>query len=179
MRPATWLLSAIGACAIGCSRPAPPPAPTPAAPAPPPELTVADAAPVALPEPEPPEEPLRPDAAAETVTIKLVAEERKQAHVFWGRKDLGVAPLELTRPRGSGPMDLLVVANGYLPLHTRVFTDRNETLALRVYDRAEAARLPGYSPNESSPEAGKTTTSKTSAKTAAKPASGAARWPQR
>jgi hypothetical protein len=156
------LLLTIGAAAIGCSRPAP--APAPAAPAAPIVVGAVmdaggDAALVASPEPEPepPEPAVRPDAGAETVTIKLVADERKKAHVFWGRKELGVAPLEVTRPRGSGPMDLLVIADGYLPLHTRVFTDRNETLALRVFDRAEAARLPGYSAAESSPESSKTT----------------------
>jgi len=85
-----------------------------------------------------------PATGGPEVTIKLVAEAAKKAHVFWGRKDLGVAPLEIRRPRASGPLDLLVVAPGYLPLHTRAFTERDETLALRLYD-AEAARgLLGY-----------------------------------
>ena len=35
-----------------------------------------------------------------TVTLKLVADTRRQAHVFWGRKDLGLAPLDVTRPSG-------------------------------------------------------------------------------
>ena len=67
-----------------------------------------------LPEPEPPMEAPRPDAAPEMVTIKLLADQRAQAHVFWGRKELGIAPLEVMRPRGSGPLDLLVLAEGYL-----------------------------------------------------------------
>ena len=45
-------------------------------------------------------------ADADTVTIKLIADARRQAHVYWGRKDLGVAPLEIVRPRGSAPLDL-------------------------------------------------------------------------
>ena len=81
-----------------------------------------------------------------TVRIKLVADARRQAHVFWGRKDLGVAPLELTRPRGSAPLDLTIQAPDCLPLHTRVFTDRDDTLSLRLYTDREAAALPGYSP---------------------------------
>jgi hypothetical protein len=95
-------------------------------------------------EPPPVEEDLPgPPASTETVSIKLVADARRQAHVFWGRKDLGLAPLEVTRPRGSGPLDLLVVAPGTLPLHTRVFTDRSETLALRLYSEKEATGLLG------------------------------------
>jgi hypothetical protein len=64
--------------------------------------------------------------------------------VFWGRKDLGLAPLELTRPRGSGPLDLIVVAPGALTLHTRVFTDRDDKLALRLYSESEAPSMLGY-----------------------------------
>jgi hypothetical protein len=94
-------------------------------------------------EPEPEPAP----ASAKTVTIKLIADARRQARVTWGRKDLGMAPLEIVRPRGSAPLDLLIVAPGCLPLHTRVFTDRNDTLALRLYTEREAAVLPGFSSN--------------------------------
>ena len=85
-------------------------------------------------------------ADAGTVKIKLLADARRQAHVFWGRKDLGVAPVEIVRPRGSAPMDLTIQAPDCLPLHTRVFTDRDDTLSLRLYTEREAAGLPGYSP---------------------------------
>jgi hypothetical protein len=78
------------------------------------------------------------------VTIKLVVDARWKAHVFWGRKDLGVAPLEFQRPRGSGPVDLLIVADQALPLHTRVFTDRDNSLAVRLYGENDAAGLLGY-----------------------------------
>ena len=86
-----------------------------------------------------------------TVKIKLVADARRQAHVFLGRKDLGVAPLELTRPRGSAPLDLTIQAPDCLPLHTRVFTDRDDTLSLRLYTEREASALPGYSPTVNKP----------------------------
>jgi len=86
----------------------------------------------------------RPDGG--TVRTKLSAEARRQAHVFWGRKDLGVAPLEIVRPRGSAPLDLTIQAPGCLPLHTRVFTDRDDTLSLRLYTERDAIGLPGYSP---------------------------------
>jgi hypothetical protein len=143
-RAALLLLVAIVACTGAPARPpgavadagaaASPPAA--AAPAPPPPLPD-DLEPA--PEPAP--------ASAETVTIKLIADARRQARVTWGRKDLGTAPLEIVRPRGSAPLDLLIVAPGYLPLHTRVFTDRNDTLALRLYTEREAAALPGFSSN--------------------------------
>lgn len=107
-------------------------------------------------DPAPPDD--RTDAG--TVTIKLVAEARRQAHVFWGRKDLGVAPLELTRPRGSAPLDLTIQAPDCLPLHTRVFTDRDDTLSLRLYTDREAAALPGYSASSTVNKA-PTTTAKT------------------
>jgi len=95
-----------------------------------------------LPDEEP--EPLAPDPRRGEVTIKLLADGNRKAHVFWGRKDFGAAPLEIRRPRGSGPMDLTVLAPGALPLHTRVFTDKDETLSLRIYDEDSARGLLGY-----------------------------------
>ena len=84
-----------------------------------------------------------PDAG--TVRIKLLADPRRQAHVIWGRKDLGVAPIEIVRPRGSAPLDLTILAPDCLPFHTRAFTDRDDTLSLRLYTEREASGLPGYS----------------------------------
>jgi len=81
---------------------------------------------------------------SETVTIKILAEPRRQARVFWGRKDLGVAPLDVQRPRNSGPLELLVLAPNCLPLHTRVFTDRDDKLWLRLYTKEEAPQVLGY-----------------------------------
>src|SRR3954470_16054649 len=91
----------------------------------------------------PPESP-DPHPDAGTVSIKLIVDQKKKARVYWGRKDLGLAPLELQRPRNSGPLDLVVVAPGYLPLHTRVFTDRDDKLALRLYSESEAPSILGY-----------------------------------
>jgi len=36
------------------------------------------------------------------------------------------------------------VAPGYLPLHTRVFTDRDDVLSLRLYDENAAGGLLGH-----------------------------------
>jgi hypothetical protein len=84
------------------------------------------------------------DPRSQTVTIKLLVDAKRKAHVFWGRKDLGELPLELQRPRDSGPMDLIVSAPGFLPLHTRVFTDRDDKLFLRLFSLQEAPQMLGY-----------------------------------
>ena len=129
------------AIAAGCgaaNRSPSPPAPAqhearPAAPTP--DLPLSDEAP----------EPLVSGSAdGPQVTLKLLADANRKAHVFWGRKDLGVAPLEIRRPRGSGPLDLLFVAPGFLPLHTRAFTDHDETLSVRLYDEEAASSLLGH-----------------------------------
>jgi hypothetical protein len=126
----------------GCRGPgraaSPPPPAAPAASAPAaavPELPLSD---------EGPEPPAPGSPADPQVTLKLLADANRKAHVFWGRKDLGVAPLEIRRPRGSGPLDLLFVAPGFLPLHTRAFTDHDETLSVRLYDEAAASSLLGH-----------------------------------
>ena len=141
-----FALTTTFAIAAGCgaaNRSPSPPAPavgreaTPAAPAP--DLPLSDEA------PEPVVTGSAPGSVAgPQVTVKLVADANRKAHVFWGRKDLGVAPLEIRRPRGSGPLDLLFVAPGFLPLHTRAFTDHDETLSVRLYDEESAASLLGH-----------------------------------
>jgi hypothetical protein len=129
------------AIAVGCGSPGPSSrAPEPAravVPAPSPEADLA------LPD-EAPERAAPGAAGGPEVTIKLLADANRKAHVFWGRKDLGVAPLEIRRPRGSGPLDLLFVAPGFLPLHTRAFTDHDETLSVRLYDEEAASSLLGH-----------------------------------
>jgi nucleoid-associated protein YgaU len=144
----------IGFAASACSSRGSAPDGAPAAPA----QVAAPAPPDAAPPAAARFDDLEPAAASEradagTVTIKLLADARRQARVFWGRKDLGVAPLEIVRPRGSGPLDLIVQAPGYLPLHTRVFTDRDDTLSLRLYTDVEATGLPGFSPAAAAPTA--------------------------
>jgi hypothetical protein len=88
------------------------------------------------------------DPWSDTIKVKVVVAERRQAHVFWGRKDFGVAPLEIERPRNSGPLDLVVIAPGYLPYHARAFTDRDDTISVHLYSAAEAPQLLGYRASE-------------------------------
>ena len=140
LRRAALVLALVvsGACRRAPSKVAPAPVEVAAAPPAPAASTVA-----------PPDEDLVGEApesnpTSETVTIKLVADPARKARVSWGRKDLGFAPLELQRPRGSGPLDLIVVAPGALTLHTRVYTDRDDKLALRLYAESDAPNVLGY-----------------------------------
>jgi hypothetical protein len=115
-----------------------------------PGATETAVAPVPEPKPET-EAPLEVEAresnpSSEKVTIKLTVWP-VDANVFWGNKNLGVAgkqPLEIERPRGSGPVDLVARAPGYLPFHTRVFTDRDERLTVRLVRIEDAPQLLGY-----------------------------------
>ncbi|MEA2699355.1 MAG: hypothetical protein QOI66_3626 [Myxococcales bacterium] len=164
------LLSLSLSSAAGACRRTPPPSPPPAkAIAPPAPITVVDAAPLTVaasapsivapgvatvPAPSVGDETLvaeerDPDPRSATVTIKVIVDRRRKAHVFWGRKDLGEAPLDLQRPRDSGPVDLVVTAPGYLPLHTRAFTDRDDKLFLRLFPAQEAPQMLGYTPTDS------------------------------
>ena len=109
----------LGFAAVAACRRAPreaPPAPETGAPS---AVTGPAAASVAPPPDDLVVEPPESNPTSETVSIKLTADPARKARVFWGRKDLGLAPLELKRPRGSGPVDLVVVAPGALTLHTR------------------------------------------------------------
>ena len=84
------------------------------------------------------------DPGSGTVTVRLAVEPRRPVHVFWGAKDLGLAPLEIQRPRGSGPMDLILRSPGFLTVHTRAFTDRDDRITVRLVPETEAPRMLGY-----------------------------------
>lgn len=84
------------------------------------------------------------DPRSETVTIKVVTDSPKGAQVYWGPKDLGPTPLEILRPRSSGPLDLILRAPGYLTLHTRAFTDRDDRIAVHLIPETDAPRMLGY-----------------------------------
>jgi hypothetical protein len=67
------------------------------------------------------------------VKIKIVVRSNPpKANVFWGKKPLGPTPVTLERPRDSGPVDLIVRADGYFPLHTRAYTFRNDGVWVKL-----------------------------------------------
>jgi hypothetical protein len=145
-RGAAWTVAAAIAVAAACRR-APAPeslrASTPPAPASP-----LAASPPADDEGALLEEAPERDPHSETVTIKLSADPARKAHIYWGRKDLGLAPLEVTRPRDSGPLDLTIITPGALTLHTRVFTDRDDRLSLHLVAEGDAPSVFGYRPDD-------------------------------
>jgi hypothetical protein len=86
---------------------------------------------------------------SESVTLKLSVSPPVKALVLYGAKQMahlepGKMDAEITRPRGSGPLDLDIKAEGYLPHHTRLYADRNDRLSVRLYRPEEAPNLFGY-----------------------------------
>ena len=86
---------------------------------------------------------------SETVNLKLSVTPPVKALVTWGAKQVahlapGTMETELSRPRGSGPVDLEIKAEGFMPYHTRLYADRNDRINVRLYRLEEASGLLGY-----------------------------------
>ncbi|MDB4965586.1 MAG: hypothetical protein JWN44_1275 [Myxococcales bacterium] len=65
--------------------------------------------------------------------IKIIVRSNPpKATVFWGKKNLGITPVTLERPRDSGPVDLIVRNDGYFPIHTRAYTFRNDGFTVKM-----------------------------------------------
>jgi hypothetical protein len=71
-----------------------------------------------------------------------------QATVTWGKKRLGIIkpkyPLIIERPRDSGPLDVVVHAEGCLPVHSRVYTFTDTVLSVKVTPPDKKNTLFGY-----------------------------------
>lgn len=96
------------------------------------------------------------DPASKTVKLRLdVAPRSARPVVWWGKQKLGEAPLTIERPRRSGPLNLVIRAEGYLDHHTRLFTDRDDRLAVVLVRPNEAAGMLGFKrkPGTASPPA--------------------------
>jgi hypothetical protein len=78
--------------------------------------------------------------------------------IFWGRKPpLGIIktakkPLVIERPRDSGPMDVVIRAEGYLPVHTRAYTFNDAKIFVKLTKIEDKKTLFGY--REELPDAG-------------------------
>ena len=100
----------------------------------------ADAAKAATDEPAP--------AKPETVHISVLTVPPRKAQVRWGKKLLGTIPvpraLVVERPRDSGPMDLVIRAGGFLPVHTRAYTFSDSLVAAKLTPPAEKSTIFGY-----------------------------------
>ena len=73
---------------------------------------------------------------------------KKKEMVFWGKKKLGAigahAPLIVQRPRDSGPLDVVVRADGCVPVQTRAYTFEDSKIAVKVTPNDEKNTLLGY-----------------------------------
>jgi hypothetical protein len=129
-RASKWALAAValvssGAVAVRAQTPAPTPAAAAGAP---------PAAPVAPP-------------ATVKITI-LTVPSQKGVQVMWGKKRLGVIaphqPLILQRPRDSGPLDLIIKCDGFVPVQTRAYTFGDTKLAVKLTPLDQKNTLLGY-----------------------------------
>lgn len=83
------------------------------------------------------------------VRIIIQTNPPEKAVVFWGRKPLGYIrgpkrPLIVDRPRDSGPLDIIVRAQGFLPVHTRAYTFTDTRLTVKLTPVTEKSKLFGY-----------------------------------
>jgi len=90
-------------------------------------------------------------AAAPPANVKIVFTinpSTKKAMVFWGKKRLGIiaphAPLIVQRPRDSGPLDVVVKSDGYVPVQTRAYTFADTKLAVKLTPVDQKNTLLGY-----------------------------------
>jgi hypothetical protein len=102
-----------------------------------------DAAPPAAAAPPAPKQ-----QSANVRIVFTVLPSSKKAMVFWGKKKLGPiaphAPLIIQRPRDSGPLDVVVRADGCVPVQTRAYTFEDSKVAVKVTPNDEKNTLLGY-----------------------------------
>ncbi len=114
--------------------------------------------------------PIPPGKEAITLTIRSVG--KVKTVVTWGRRTLGETPLVLKWPRNSGPVDVVLRAQGHLPVHTRLFTFNDDKVTVKLVDEEGKKTLFGYKREVPAPAAA--TPAGAGAADAAKPAAGAA-----
>ena len=89
-----------------------------------------------------------PQNTGDKVNITLQTIPPRKAVVKWGNKNLGMIPvprpLVVVRPRDSGPMDLVVRATGFLPVHTRAYTFSDSRVAIKLTPVEEKNTLFGF-----------------------------------
>jgi hypothetical protein len=103
--------------------------------------------------------PGAPAAPAATVKLTiLTVPQPKKVTVLWGKKRLGIIeprkPLILQRPRDSGPMDLILQSEGYIPVQTRAFTFADYKLSVKLTPIDQKKTLLGYRQEVPPPDAG-------------------------
>lgn len=92
---------------------------------------------------KPPRPPI-PINGRPTVNLSVNTAPRVKAQVTWGGALLGDTPLTLPWPKDSGPVDVVVKADGYVPVHTRLYTTGNDGVTVKLTAEAEKSSLFGY-----------------------------------
>jgi hypothetical protein len=98
------------------------------------------------PVPGPTSAPATPPATVKITIITVPSQ--KGVQVMWGKKRLGVVaphqPLILQRPRDSGPLDLIIKCEGFVPVQTRAYTFADTKLAVKLTPLDQKNTLLGY-----------------------------------
>ena len=99
-------------------------------------------------ETKPPAGAAAPAPSANVRIVFTVLPSTKKATVQWGKKRLGIIekgkPLIVQRPRDSGPLDVVVRADGCLPVQTRAYTFADSKVAVKVTPLDQKNTLHGY-----------------------------------
>ncbi|HEY6881254.1 MAG TPA: hypothetical protein VI299_24680 [Polyangiales bacterium] len=92
--------------------------------------------------------PVQVEPVKTTATVTFTVSPNVMATVTWGKKRLGIikpgAPLYVVRPRDSGPLDVIVKADGYLPVQTRAYTFNDQKMLVKLTKPEESNTLLGY-----------------------------------
>ena len=98
------------------------------------------------------------EALDPNVTILVTVVPPRAASVYWGRQRLGIirprGALAVKRPRDSGPLDLIIRADGFLPVHTRAYTFNDNRLSVKITPLDQISTLLGYREELPPPDAG-------------------------
>jgi hypothetical protein len=82
------------------------------------------------------------------IVFTVIPSNTKKAMVFWGKKRLGIiaphAPVVVTRPRDSGPLDVIVKADGFVTVQTRAYTFADSKVSVKLTKLEEKNTLLGY-----------------------------------
>lgn len=92
--------------------------------------------------------PGKNEVQRDTVRIVFKVFPSSKATVTWGKKKLGIIKpresLVVQRPRDSGPMDVVVRAEGCLPVHTRAYTFTDSVVSVKVTPLDKKNTIYGY-----------------------------------
>jgi hypothetical protein len=96
-----------------------------------------------------PPAPAVPKQVREKVKITVQTIPPVKAEVRWGKKKLGVLntgkkPFFIERFKDSGPIDITVRAEGFLPVHTRAYTFETHKINVKLTPVSEKHTLFGF-----------------------------------